>query len=63
MTPAMQTAADRQEIDPRAFRDSLGHYASGITIITGHDEQDPNALEPLLYFQGRYRRLGPDETP
>ncbi|HSK33770.1 MAG TPA: flavin reductase family protein [Propionicimonas sp.] len=37
----MQTAADRQDIDPRAFRDVLGLYASGITIITGHDEQGP----------------------
>lgn len=24
-------------IDPSAFRDTLGHYASGITIIGGHD--------------------------
>lgn len=41
MTAAMQTAADRQDINPRAFRDALGLYASGITVITGHDEQGP----------------------
>ncbi|MEX5299881.1 flavin reductase family protein [Kocuria sp. CPCC 205292] len=37
----MQTAADRQSIDPRAFRGALGLYASGITVITGRDEQGP----------------------
>lgn len=37
----MSTAADRQDIDPRAFRDALGLYASGITVITGRDEQGP----------------------
>ena len=29
------------EIDQRAFRDTLGHYASGITIISGIDEEGP----------------------
>lgn len=28
-------------IDPRAFRDALGHYASGITIITGMEDGAP----------------------
>ena len=28
-------------LDPRAFRDTLGHYASGITIISSIDETDP----------------------
>ncbi|WP_188539847.1 flavin reductase family protein [Kocuria dechangensis] len=37
----MQAAADQQDIDPRAFRDALGLYASGITVITGRDEQGP----------------------
>ena len=41
MTAAMQAAADRQDVDPRVFRDALGFYASGITVITGHDEQGP----------------------
>ena len=41
MTPAMSTSTHRQDIDARAFRDALGHYASGITIITGRDEQGP----------------------
>ncbi|MFF0905599.1 UNVERIFIED_CONTAM: flavin reductase family protein [Kocuria sp. CPCC 205316] len=41
MTPTMHTAVDRQDIDPRAFRDALGLYASGITIITASDEHGP----------------------
>ena len=28
-------------LDPRAFRDALGHYASGITVIAGHDGNEP----------------------
>lgn len=28
-------------LDPRAFRDALGHYASGITIIAGHNGHEP----------------------
>jgi 3-hydroxy-9,10-secoandrosta-1,3,5(10)-triene-9,17-dione monooxygenase reductase component len=28
-------------LDPRAFRDRLGLYASGITIIAGHDGNEP----------------------
>lgn len=28
-------------LNPRAFRDALGHYASGITIIAGHDGNEP----------------------
>lgn len=28
-------------IDPRAFRETLGHYPSGITIIAGHDGVRP----------------------
>jgi flavin reductase (DIM6/NTAB) family NADH-FMN oxidoreductase RutF len=27
--------------DARAFRDTLGHYASGITIISGIDDEGP----------------------
>lgn len=41
MTTAVPTAADRQDIDPRAFRDALGLYAAGITVITGLDEHGP----------------------
>jgi 3-hydroxy-9,10-secoandrosta-1,3,5(10)-triene-9,17-dione monooxygenase reductase component len=29
------------EIDPRSFRNTLGHYASGITIIAGFDGEEP----------------------
>lgn len=37
----MNTALEEQSIDPRAFRDTLGHYASGITIISSMDEAGP----------------------
>jgi flavin reductase (DIM6/NTAB) family NADH-FMN oxidoreductase RutF len=30
-----------KSIDPRAFRDTLGHYASGITIIGGTENGEP----------------------
>ena len=33
--------AKERVIDARAFRDALGHYASGITVITGIDGQGP----------------------
>jgi flavin reductase (DIM6/NTAB) family NADH-FMN oxidoreductase RutF len=36
----MDTAIDTA-IDPRLFRDTLGHYASGITIVSGIDEEGP----------------------
>jgi len=36
----MQTTAT-PTIDARRFRDTLGHYASGITIVTGHDGAEP----------------------
>lgn len=28
-------------LDPRAFRDTLGHFASGITIVSGTDADGP----------------------
>ena len=28
-------------LEPRAFRDALGYYASGITVIAGHDGGEP----------------------
>ena len=33
--------ANRAFVSADAFRDALGHYASGITVITGTDEQRP----------------------
>jgi 3-hydroxy-9,10-secoandrosta-1,3,5(10)-triene-9,17-dione monooxygenase reductase component len=33
--------AQAPALDPRVFRDTLGHYASGITIISGIDEEGP----------------------
>src|ERR1700744_5804710 len=32
--PANELASDRSPIDPRAFRNALGTYATGVTIIT-----------------------------
>jgi 3-hydroxy-9,10-secoandrosta-1,3,5(10)-triene-9,17-dione monooxygenase reductase component len=34
-------STQQHPIDPRAFRDALGHYASGITIIAGYDGEGP----------------------
>ncbi|MBX9828857.1 MAG: flavin reductase family protein [Xanthobacteraceae bacterium] len=48
MTSSIQSAhrerhtdAGQGSMDPRTFRDALGHYASGITIIAGHDGREP----------------------
>lgn len=30
-----------EALDPRAFRDTLGHFASGVTIISGADGEGP----------------------
>lgn len=30
-----------RSVDPRRFRDALGHYASGVAVITGADEHGP----------------------
>lgn len=41
---ALQEAHQRvtgDAIEPRAFRDTLGHYASGITIVAGFDGDEP----------------------
>ena len=44
-TTARRTITDDQgaplAIDPLRFRDTLGHYASGITVITGVDDDGP----------------------
>jgi flavin reductase (DIM6/NTAB) family NADH-FMN oxidoreductase RutF len=41
MTISPPIAAFGAAIDPRVFRDTLGHYASGITIIGGMEGTDP----------------------
>ncbi len=41
MTIASEGLSTMSGFDPRTFRDTLGHYASGITIISGIDEQGP----------------------
>jgi 3-hydroxy-9,10-secoandrosta-1,3,5(10)-triene-9,17-dione monooxygenase reductase component len=35
------TTTDTRSIDPGLFRSTVGQYASGITVITGHDESGP----------------------
>ncbi|WP_104182201.1 flavin reductase family protein [Arthrobacter sp. B0490] len=45
-TPATKTITEKtsntsDSIDPTRFRDIVGHYASGITIITGQDGEGP----------------------
>jgi 3-hydroxy-9,10-secoandrosta-1,3,5(10)-triene-9,17-dione monooxygenase reductase component len=37
----VEQLASGQALDPRSFRDTLGHYASGITIISSIDEEGP----------------------
>ncbi|TJY67194.1 flavin reductase family protein [Arthrobacter sp. CAU 1506] len=37
----VQNCVTGQRIDQRAFRNTLGHYASGVTIIAGHDGLEP----------------------
>jgi flavin reductase (DIM6/NTAB) family NADH-FMN oxidoreductase RutF len=45
-TQSVQIAGSRHAgrqsyLDSSAFRDALGHYASGITVIAGHDGHEP----------------------
>jgi flavin reductase (DIM6/NTAB) family NADH-FMN oxidoreductase RutF len=37
----LKTTSLSLEIDPRAFRDTLGHYASGVTVVAGLDDGAP----------------------
>lgn len=37
----MTTSTDNHTMDQALLRGTVGHYASGITIITGHDGQGP----------------------
>jgi 3-hydroxy-9,10-secoandrosta-1,3,5(10)-triene-9,17-dione monooxygenase reductase component len=43
VSPSLQRrgATARVALNPRAFRDALGLYASGITVIAGHDGDEP----------------------
>jgi 3-hydroxy-9,10-secoandrosta-1,3,5(10)-triene-9,17-dione monooxygenase reductase component len=36
-----QNLAEGPVLEPRAFRDALALYASGITVIAGHDNDEP----------------------
>lgn len=38
---AMTSTTPTSSIDQVQFRDAVSHYASGLTIITGHDEHGP----------------------
>ena len=38
---ALAPATDTAPIDARLFRDTLGHYASGITVISGLEADEP----------------------
>ena len=42
--------AIENQLDQRAFRDALGHYASGITIIAGHDGNEPLGFTCQSFF-------------
>ncbi|WP_427132328.1 hypothetical protein [Pseudarthrobacter sp. S9] len=35
------TTTDTRSIDPGLFRSTVGQYACGITVITGHDDSGP----------------------
>jgi flavin reductase (DIM6/NTAB) family NADH-FMN oxidoreductase RutF len=41
---------DSEAIDPRAFRDTVGHYASGITIIAGHTDGAPHGFTCQSFY-------------
>ncbi|WP_024820714.1 flavin reductase family protein [Arthrobacter sp. 31Y] len=41
MNTPSQLAEHTSTIDARRFRDTLGHYASGLTIVTGDDDGEP----------------------
>lgn len=40
LDPANELASDHSPIDPRDFRNALGTYATGVTIITASDADD-----------------------
>lgn len=55
-------------IEPLRFREALGHYASGITVITSYIDGEligftcqsfysVSTSPPLLYFKGQYCSL------
>jgi 3-hydroxy-9,10-secoandrosta-1,3,5(10)-triene-9,17-dione monooxygenase reductase component len=46
--PVMSTIID--DFDPIAFRNTLGHYASGITIISGIDETGPQGFTCQSFY-------------
>ena len=40
----------RAAIEPLSFREALGHYASGITVITSHHEGEPIAFTCQSFY-------------
>lgn len=60
-TESIPTALDRHTIDAQQFRETLGHFASGITVIAGTADAEPvgftcqsfsslSASPPLVLF-------------
>lgn len=45
-----ETPATRPTFDARHFRDTLGHYASGITVVTGTDRSVPLGFTCQSFF-------------
>lgn len=50
MTNGPEELGTDNALDPRVFRDTLGHYASGITIISGIDEEGPIGFTCQSFF-------------
>lgn len=42
--PDLRAVADdeRLPVDPAEFRRVLGHFATGVTVVTAHDPEDPD---------------------
>jgi len=51
--PANELASDHSPIDPRDFRNALGTYATGVTIITAMDGDEPAGVAANPDLVGR----------
>ena len=50
MSISTESEIARELIDPRAFRDTVGHYASGITIIAGEADGVPHGFTCQSFY-------------
>ncbi|WP_461187948.1 flavin reductase family protein [Arthrobacter sp. Z4-13] len=50
MTTAADTPSQSHSIDQSSFRSTVGRYASGITIITGYDDQGPTGFTCQSFY-------------